>query len=85
MSAIIAHRTCPRHATENSLEGIRKAAELGADGVEIDVQRTLDGVPILMHDKTLWRTAGLYGRRGFSPTPCYAAFASRAAPSGYPP
>ncbi|MCH8919884.1 MAG: glycerophosphodiester phosphodiesterase [Chloroflexi bacterium] len=60
MSAvIIAHRTCPRHAPENSLQGIRRAAELGADGVEIDVQRTLDGVPILMHDKTLWRTAGL--------------------------
>src|SRR3990170_8233404 len=57
---IIAHRTCPRHAPENSLQWIRKAAELGADGVEIDVQRTLDGVPILMHDRTLWRTAGLY-------------------------
>ena len=59
-AVIIAHRARPRHAPENSLEGIRKAAELGADGVEIDVQRTLDGVPILMHDKTLWRTAGLY-------------------------
>jgi glycerophosphoryl diester phosphodiesterase len=54
---IIVHRTCPRHAPENSLEGIRKAAELGADAVEVDVQRTLDGVPILMHDRTLWRTA----------------------------
>jgi glycerophosphoryl diester phosphodiesterase len=59
-AVIIAHRTCPRHAAENSLEGIRRAAELGADGVEIDVQRTLDGVPILMHDRTLWRMAGLY-------------------------
>ena len=61
MSAlIIAHRTCARHAPENSLEGIRKAEALGADGVEIDAQRTLDGVPILMHDRTLWRTTGLY-------------------------
>ena len=59
-AVIIAHRTCPKHVTENSLDGIRRAAELGADGVEIDVQRTLDGVPILMHDRTLWRTAGLY-------------------------
>lgn len=57
---VFAHRACARHAPENSLEGIRKAAELGADGVEIDVQRTLDGVPILMHDRTLWRTAGPY-------------------------
>ena len=59
-AVIIAHRACPLHAPENSLEGIRKAAELGADGVEIDVQRTLDGVPVLMHDRTLWRTTGLY-------------------------
>jgi glycerophosphoryl diester phosphodiesterase len=55
---IIAHRTCPKHAPENSLEGIRKAAELGADAVEVDVQRTLDGVPILMHDRSLQRTTG---------------------------
>lgn len=53
---IIAHRTARRHAPENSLEGIRKAAELLADAVEVDVQRTLDGVPILMHDRFLWRT-----------------------------
>jgi glycerophosphoryl diester phosphodiesterase len=59
-AVIIAHRTCPRHAPENSLEGIQRAAEFGADAVEMDVQRTLDGVPILMHDRTLWRTAGLY-------------------------
>ena len=56
---IIAHRACPQHAPENSIAGIRRAAELGADGVEVDVQRTLDGVPVLMHDWTLGRTAGL--------------------------
>jgi len=56
---IIAHRACPQHAPENSIEGIRRAAELGAGGVEVDVQRTLDGVPVLMHDWTLGRTAGL--------------------------
>lgn len=66
-TVIIAHRSCPRHAPENSLEGIRLAAELGADGVEIDVQRTLDGVPILMHDRTLWRTARLYWPARFLP------------------
>lgn len=58
MSArVIAHRGCPRHGTENSLAGIRLAAELGADGVEIDVQRTLDGQLFLHHDHTLWRVA----------------------------
>ena len=58
---IIAHRTCPLDAAENSLAGIRKAAELGADGVEIDVRRTLDGRVVLMHDWSPRRTAGLPG------------------------
>lgn len=61
MIPIIAHRTCPLHAPENSLAGIRKAAELGADGVEIDVRRSLDGVPVLMHDWSPRRTTGLPG------------------------
>jgi glycerophosphoryl diester phosphodiesterase len=54
---VIAHRTCPQHAPENSLEGIAKAAELGADAVEIDVRPTSDGVPVLNHDTTVWRIA----------------------------
>src|SRR5688500_4703302 len=54
---VIAHRTCPMHGPENSLEGIVKAAELGADAVEIDVRPTSDGVPVLNHDVTLWRIA----------------------------
>jgi glycerophosphoryl diester phosphodiesterase len=55
---IIAHRTCPVDAAENSVEGIRKAAELGADGVEIDLRMSVDQRPYLMHDWTLRRTAG---------------------------
>jgi glycerophosphoryl diester phosphodiesterase len=55
MVRVIAHRTCPKHEPENSLTGIRKAGELGADGVEIDVRLTRDGVPVLVHDHTLWR------------------------------
>jgi glycerophosphoryl diester phosphodiesterase len=58
---IIAHRTCPLDAPENSLAGIRKAAELGADGVEVDIRRTLEGAPVLMHDPTPRRTTGLPG------------------------
>jgi glycerophosphoryl diester phosphodiesterase len=56
---VIAHRTCPRHVAENSLEGIRLAHVLGVDGVEIDVQTSLDGVLFLHHDHTLWRKARL--------------------------
>jgi glycerophosphoryl diester phosphodiesterase len=55
---VIAHRACPKHTAENSLEGIRRAAELHADAVEIDVRLTQNGVAVLMHDRTLRRTTG---------------------------
>jgi glycerophosphoryl diester phosphodiesterase len=54
--AIIAHRTLPLDAPENSLAGIRRAAELGADAVEVDVRLTRDGTPVLLHDALLLRT-----------------------------
>ena len=53
---IIAHRTLPLDAAENSIEGIKRSAELGADYVEIDVRRTRDGVPVMLHDALLLRT-----------------------------
>ena len=55
---VIAHRTCPRDAPENSIAGIHVAAQANADAVEIDVRLSRDGVPVLMHDSTLWRTTG---------------------------
>jgi len=58
---VIAHRACPNHAPENSLLGIQRAAALGADVVEVDVRLTLDGRPVLVHDRTLRRTTGLVG------------------------
>ncbi len=58
---IIGHRGCPLHEPENSLAGIRKAAELGADGVEIDVRRTLDSIPVVFHDWSLRRMTGWPG------------------------
>ena len=69
---IIAHRTCPLDAPENSLAGLRKAAELGADGVEIDVRRALDGVPVLFHDWSLGRMTRLVG-----PVKLYPSFVLR--------
>ncbi len=55
---VIAHRTCPRNAPENSLAGIVQARQLGADAVEMDVRRTADGEPLLLHDRWLLRTTG---------------------------
>jgi len=53
---IIAHRTLPLDAPENSLAGIAAAARQGADLVEIDVRLTRDGVPVLCHDPIPLRT-----------------------------
>lgn len=53
---IISHAACGGHAPENTLAGIRKAIELGAEAIEIDVQASQDHVPVLMHDLTLDRT-----------------------------
>jgi glycerophosphoryl diester phosphodiesterase len=63
----IAHRGASARAPENTLAAIREAAALGADAVEIDVQRTRDGALVLLHDATLARTtdaSSRYPRRG---------------------
>lgn len=53
---VVAHRADWRNFPENSLEGIESAIQMGVDMVELDVQRTKDGVLILMHDHNLNRT-----------------------------
>lgn len=55
---VIAHRAGGRNsdhlpASENTAELVRLAERFGADGVEIDVQVTRDGVPVIYHDETL--------------------------------
>jgi glycerophosphoryl diester phosphodiesterase len=47
---ILGHRGAPRRARENTLEAFRFAREEGADGVELDVHRSLDGELIVHHD-----------------------------------
>lgn len=43
---------------ENTLAGVEAALAARADGIEIDVRATADGVPVLHHDATLARTTG---------------------------
>lgn len=47
---IIAHRGASREAPENSLAAFQRAADLGADGVELDVHLHSDGVLRVHHD-----------------------------------
>jgi len=51
----IAHRGARNVAPENTLEAIEKAAQLGADAVEIDVQMSADGSVVVIHDDDLVR------------------------------
>lgn len=52
----IAHRGASAYAPENTLAAIAKAAALGADMAELDVQISVDGVPVILHDADLART-----------------------------
>ena len=49
----IGHRGAKGHVAENTIASIKKAIELGADGIEIDVFRCLTGEIVVFHDKTL--------------------------------
>ncbi len=53
---IVAHRGAMLRAPENTLAAYERAAELGADFVEVDVRETLDGALVLMHDARVDRT-----------------------------
>jgi glycerophosphoryl diester phosphodiesterase len=47
---VIAHRGASAEEHENSLAAFRRAIELGADGIELDVHATADGGIIVYHD-----------------------------------
>ncbi|WP_027092230.1 glycerophosphodiester phosphodiesterase [Cohnella thermotolerans] len=60
MSAVlnIAHRGASAYCPENTLAAFRRSIELGATAIETDVQMTLDGQLVLIHDEELLRTTG---------------------------
>lgn len=62
LPVVIGHRGAAAHAPENTLAGIRRAAELGARCVEIDAKLSADGRCIVFHDDTLERTTNGRGR-----------------------
>jgi glycerophosphoryl diester phosphodiesterase len=56
---IIAHRGARAFAPENTLVAFEKAARLGADMVELDVQLAADGEVVVVHDATLDRCSNV--------------------------
>lgn len=55
---LVAHRGHAQRFPENTLPALRDAAALGVSHLEFDIQLSSDGVPVLLHDATLARTAG---------------------------
>jgi len=61
MSDVFAHRGFSGIYPENTLLAFEKAIETGCKGIELDVQLTRDGVPVILHDETLDRTTDATG------------------------
>lgn len=59
---ILVHRGATRFAPENTLRAYAEAMNHGADGVEIDIRRSQDGILYLLHDDTLDRVSGCTGK-----------------------
>lgn len=57
----IGHRGAKGHVAENTIPSIKKAMQLGVQGVEFDVFRCKSGEIVLLHDKTLDRTTNATG------------------------
>jgi len=55
---LIAHRGASGYCPENTIPAFKRAVEMGATTIELDVQMTKDGELIVMHDFVLDRTAG---------------------------
>ena len=54
---IIAHRGDITNAPENTIPAFRKALDVGADGIELDVRLTKDEKLVVFHDRCLDRTS----------------------------
>lgn len=50
---VIGHRGAKAYAPMNTLPAFELAADQGAHGIELDVHRSADGYPVIMHDFTV--------------------------------
>jgi glycerophosphoryl diester phosphodiesterase len=56
---LYAHRGATAELPENTMPAFRRALEIGVDALEMDAHLTRDGVPIISHDPSAWRMAGV--------------------------
>ncbi|MHC8516925.1 glycerophosphodiester phosphodiesterase [Sporosarcina sp. ITBMC105] len=56
---VFAHRGASGSRFENTLSAFSAAVQQRADGIELDVQVTADGIPVVVHDEDLVRVAGI--------------------------
>lgn len=55
---VIAHRGASIDSPENTMAAFDEALYQGSDALEIDIRFTKDGIPVVIHDRTLQRTSG---------------------------
>ena len=58
---IFAHRGYSTKAPENTIAAFDLAFQAGAHGIEIDVRLTNDGIPVVIHDRSVKRTTTTSG------------------------
>ena len=56
-----AHRGASEYYPENTMSSFLAGVQMGANGIETDVQKTKDGLLVLFHDDTLVRVTGEEG------------------------
>jgi glycerophosphoryl diester phosphodiesterase len=61
MTRVYAHRGASGCAPENTLAAFSLACQMGAGGIELDVQMTCDGELVVIHDETVDRTTDSSG------------------------
>ena len=83
--SVIAHRGASFDAPESTTPAYLLARELGADYLEMDLQRTRDGVLVVVHDDVLARTSDVaerYPERKASPVSAFTLAELKALDAG---
>ncbi len=78
---VFGHRGAAGEAPENTIAGCKHAIERGVQRIEIDLQLSADGQLVVVHDTTVNRTTGAWGRvRDFTAKELYKLNATAAGP-----